>query len=55
MLAGRHDKIVPAINGRILAGLIPRARLQIVEGGHLFLVSQAAQVMPMIDEFLAAD
>lgn len=55
VLAGRRDQIVPAINGRLLARLIPRARLQIVDGGHLFLVSQAAQVMPMIDEFLAAD
>jgi hypothetical protein len=46
---------VPPINGRILASLLPRARLQIVDGGHLFLMSQATQVMPMIDEFLAAD
>ena len=55
VLAGRRDRIVPAINGRLLARLIPRARLQIVDGGHLFLVSQAAEVMPMIDAFLAAD
>lgn len=55
VLAGRRDRIVPPINGRILATLIPRARLQIVDGGHLFLVSQAAQVMPIIDEFLAGD
>lgn len=55
VLAGSRDQIVPAVNGRILAKLIPRARLRIVDGGHLFLVSQAAQVMPMIDEFLAAD
>jgi poly(3-hydroxyalkanoate) depolymerase len=55
VLAGRRDRIVPPINGRILASLLPRARLQIVDGGHLFLMSQATQVMPMIDEFLAAD
>ena len=55
VLAGRRDRIVPPINGRILASLMPRARLQIVDGGHLFLVSQAAHVMPMIDEFLAVD
>ena len=55
ILAGSRDPIVPAVNGRILATLIPRARLRIVDGGHLFLVSQAAQVMPIIDEFLATD
>ena len=55
VLAGSRDRIVPAINGRFLARLIPRAKLRIVDGGHLFLVSQAAQVMPVIDEFLAAD
>jgi poly(3-hydroxyalkanoate) depolymerase len=55
VLAGSRDRIVPAVNGRILARLIPRARLRIVDGGHLFLVSQAAEVMPVIDAFLAAD
>jgi pimeloyl-ACP methyl ester carboxylesterase len=55
ILAGNRDRIVPAVNARILAALIPRARLRMVDGGHLFLVSQAAQVMPVIDEFLAAD
>jgi poly(3-hydroxyalkanoate) depolymerase len=55
VLSGRRDRIVPPGNGRILASLIPRARLQIVDGGHLFLVSQAAQVMPMIEAFLARD
>jgi poly(3-hydroxyalkanoate) depolymerase len=55
VLAGNRDRIVPVVNGRFLARLIPRARLRVVDGGHLFLVSQAAQVMPMIDEFLSAD
>jgi poly(3-hydroxyalkanoate) depolymerase len=55
VLTGSRDRIVPVVNGRILAGLIPRARLRVVDGGHLFLLSQAAQVIPLIDEFLAAD
>jgi poly(3-hydroxyalkanoate) depolymerase len=55
VLAGSRDRIVPVVNGRIIAGLIPRARLRVVDGGHLFLMSQAAQVVPMIEEFLAAD
>ena len=55
VLAGRRDPIVPVINGRILARLIRRARLHVVDGGHLFLVSKAPQVMPIIDDFLAVD
>ena len=55
VLAGRRDPIVPPANGRILARLIRRARLRIVDGGHLFLISQAPRVMPIIDEFLAGD
>ncbi len=54
VLMGDADRIVPVINGRILATLIPQARLEIVKnGGHLFLVSRAAEVAPMIADFLA--
>jgi poly(3-hydroxyalkanoate) depolymerase len=54
ILMGDADKIVPVVNGRILSALIPRARLEIVPGGgHLFLVSRAAEVAPMIAAFLA--
>ncbi len=54
ILMGDADKIVPLVNGRILASLIPQARLEIVRhGGHLFLVSRAAEVAPVIAEFLA--
>jgi poly(3-hydroxyalkanoate) depolymerase len=54
ILMGDHDKVVPLVNGKILKALIPQARLEIVEGGgHLFLVSRAAEVAPMIAKFLA--
>jgi hypothetical protein len=33
VLTGDDDPIVPVINGRILAGLTPDARLQIIRGG----------------------
>lgn len=52
VLMGADDQIVPVVNGRILAGLIPRARLRIVPGGHLFLVSRAQEVVPIIRDFL---
>lgn len=53
VLNGDEDRIVPLANGRILAGLIPNARLHIVKGGgHLFIVSRAAEVVPVIARFL---
>jgi len=38
-------------DGRILAALIPNARLHVVDDGHLFLVSRARDVAPVILEF----
>ncbi|MEQ8268107.1 MAG: poly(3-hydroxyalkanoate) depolymerase [Parvibaculum sp.] len=52
VLAGENDQIVPLVNGRFLAQLIPNARLEVVSGGHLFLVSRANEVMPLIRGFL---
>jgi poly(3-hydroxyalkanoate) depolymerase len=52
ILMGADDRIVPAVNGRIMAGLMPNARLEIVPGGHLFLVSKADAVIPLIRAFL---
>lgn len=52
VLAGDNDQIVPLVNGRFLAGLIPNARLEVVKGGHLFLVSRADEVIPLIRDFL---
>lgn len=52
ILMGNKDKIVPAINGKILETLAPNAKLVMVEGGHLFLVSRAHEVAPLMREFL---
>ncbi|MEO8113839.1 MAG: alpha/beta fold hydrolase [Phenylobacterium sp.] len=52
IIMGADDKIVPAVNGKILAGLMPNARLEMVPGGHLFLVSKAGQAIPLIRAFL---
>jgi poly(3-hydroxyalkanoate) depolymerase len=56
VLAGDDDPIVPVVNGRILAGLIPDARLHIVRGGgHLFLLERPAEMASLIAGFLAED
>lgn len=54
VLMGDADNIVPLANGHILSALIPRARLEIIPGGgHLFLVSRASEVVPLIEAFLS--
>jgi poly(3-hydroxyalkanoate) depolymerase len=52
VLTGEADPIVPVANGRILARRIPGARLEIVPGGHLFLLTHAAEMAARIDAFL---
>jgi len=53
VLMGESDRIVPVINGKILATLLPHARLETVPGGHLFLVSRPKETIPLIKAFLA--
>jgi poly(3-hydroxyalkanoate) depolymerase len=56
VLRGDCDPIIPAVNGRILAGLIPHARLETVQGaGHLFLFTRSDTTCKMICEFLEAE
>lgn len=53
VLTGDEDPIIRIANGRILARLIPGARLHVIRGGgHLFLVDQAKESAELIREFL---
>lgn len=53
VLAGDRDRIVPLANARILKFMIPKAELHVVEGGgHLFILSQAKTVLPVLQSFL---
>jgi poly(3-hydroxyalkanoate) depolymerase len=52
VLAGDDDPMIPTINGRLLAALIPRARLHVYPGGHLELIARPDRVVPLIEEFL---
>jgi poly(3-hydroxyoctanoate) depolymerase len=52
ILAGDDDPIVPSVNARIMACLIPHARLHIIGGGHLFLLTEREQVAPLVYQFL---
>ena len=54
VLAGDDDPIVPLINGRILARLIPDATLHVVPGGgHLFVLEDPRAIARDVAEFLA--
>ncbi|MCG8435231.1 MAG: alpha/beta fold hydrolase, partial [Gammaproteobacteria bacterium] len=56
ILAGDDDPIVPLPNAKLMAFLAPNARLHVIPGGgHLFLISRAEEVVPIIQEFLAED
>ena len=55
VMMGGGDAIVPVVNGRILAGLIPNARLEVFDGaGHLFLLTHPEESVAMLREFLDA-
>jgi poly(3-hydroxyalkanoate) depolymerase len=55
VLAGDDDPIVPLLNGRILARLIPDATLRVVPGGgHLFVLENPAAIAREVAEFLTA-
>lgn len=52
VIMGDKDHIVPVINGRILNYLLPRSRLEIVEGaGHLFLLTRRDETINIIRDF----
>jgi pimeloyl-ACP methyl ester carboxylesterase len=53
VMVGRDDPLVPEANGRILARLIPDARLVVVNDGHLFLITSAEESARRVSEFLA--
>ena len=56
VLAGDDDPIMPVANGRILARLIPNARLEVIRGGgHLFLLERPSEIAAVVADFLTAD
>jgi poly(3-hydroxyalkanoate) depolymerase len=52
VMMGTDDPIVPLANGRLLAALIPNARLWTIDDGHLFLVTSRRACAPIIAKFL---
>ena len=52
VMMGTDDPIVPLVNGRILAKLIPNAQLVTIDDGHLFLLTSAKEAATRVTEFL---
>jgi poly(3-hydroxyalkanoate) depolymerase len=52
VLAGDDDPIIPLINARLMAAMIPRAHLHIYRGGHLELIAEPMRLVPAIESFL---
>jgi len=52
VLAGTDDPLVPVINAKALAAFIPKSRLQLVDDGHLFLVTDPEWSARTIEAFL---
>ena len=52
VVAGTDDPIIPMANAHIMTRLLPHATLHQHAGGHIDLVTNAAKLAPVIDEFL---
>jgi len=54
ILSGDDDPLIPLVNARLMHSLIPRSQLHVYHDGHLGLVTEAAELAPVVDRFLAA-
>ena len=53
VIAGDDDPIIPAVNPRLMARLIPDAKLHLYRGGHLALITEARELTPVVERFLS--
>ncbi len=52
ILHGREDRVVPVVNAHLLGALIPDARVHLLPGGHLSLITHARAAAEPVDAFL---
>ena len=55
IVSGTDDPLIPVANARLLASLIPNARLELVDDGHLFIVTDPKGSAALIEGFLEED
>jgi poly(3-hydroxyoctanoate) depolymerase len=52
VMAGDDDPIIPLVNARLLARLIPNSQLEIFDCGHLFLLTRLERSATTLERFL---
>jgi poly(3-hydroxyalkanoate) depolymerase len=52
IMAGADDPLVPMVNAHLMHWLIPDARIEILDCGHLFLVTRAEESARIVESFL---
>ena len=55
VVAGTDDPIIPLVNARMMARLLPNAELHTYDDGHLGLIVKADELAPRIAKFLRHD
>ena len=55
ILAGDDDPLIPLVNARVLESVIPNARLEVIDSGHLFVVTRPEETAALVDDFLFDD
>ncbi|MFK7836527.1 MAG: poly(3-hydroxyalkanoate) depolymerase [Sulfitobacter sp.] len=55
IMSGTDDPLIPVANAKLLHKLIPRSRLELVDNGHLFVVTQPEETARMVEAFLNED
>jgi pimeloyl-ACP methyl ester carboxylesterase len=51
IIAGLDDPVLPVANAKIMARLLPHARVHLHPGGHADLITNAAVLAPVIESF----
>lgn len=52
IMSGNDDPLIPVENAKLLAKLIPNARLELLDNGHLFLATRPRETAETIEAFL---
>jgi poly(3-hydroxyalkanoate) depolymerase len=55
IVAGTDDPIIPVANARIMSALLPHATVHLHPGGHADLITNAAELAPVIEAFRRCD
>jgi poly(3-hydroxyalkanoate) depolymerase len=52
LMAGDDDPIIPVVNAKLMAALIPRSQFFCYQGGHLELIAEPMRLAPAVESFL---